>query len=214
MRPSKQNLTAILIDDNRQMMSVMRSMLHSYGIDKIHDFASAEDAFPALRAEHVDIVLVDLELSGQMDGLLFSRLLRHDKDIYNPCVPVILMTGFASQSLITKAINSGVDDMVTRPLSARDLHTRVDKVLNFPRSYIRTPSGYFGPDRRRRIDPFYVGPERRIEEMAHVVNGATALKAPVKTEPMQFQDLKPEPAPAPEPEKKAPKPMGDVFFLD
>jgi len=42
------------------------------------------------------------------------------------------------------------------------LCARINAIIDFPRPFIRT-SGYFGPDRRRRVLPFN-GPDRRGED--------------------------------------------------
>ena len=44
-------------------------------------------------------------------------------------------------------------------VSATKLNAKIKKIIEHPRSFIRT-EGYFEPDRRHQ-DPNYMGPERR-----------------------------------------------------
>src|SRR6267154_2611921 len=46
------------------------------------------------------------------------------------------------------------------PISAKGLYQRIVNVVANPRPFIKTKA-YFGPDRRRTVNPNYVGPERR-----------------------------------------------------
>ena len=47
-----------------------------------------------------------------------------------------------------------------KPVTAVELYRKVASVINAPRPFVRT-SNYFGPDRRRRDNETYRGPERR-----------------------------------------------------
>ena len=46
------------------------------------------------------------------------------------------------------------------PVTSADMLKKVAAVIDHPRPFIRSDD-YFGPDRRRRDDPAYAGPERR-----------------------------------------------------
>ena len=52
---------------------------------------------------------------------------------------------------------------MAKPVSARALWQRIEAVLERPRAFIRCAT-YVGPDRRRRSDPNYAGPERRVSD--------------------------------------------------
>jgi CheY-like chemotaxis protein len=161
--------SAVVLDDNPQMRAILRSVLNSMGIRSVTEFSDPSQLLHYLQGHHIDVAVVDLVLNSHMDGLELSNVIRHDPRVVNATMPIILVTGYPSMSVIEQAINIGVDELVTKPLRARDLMVRVNKVLSRPRPYIRTPSGYFGPDRRRRNDPVYTGPERREADMADVI---------------------------------------------
>ena len=162
--------SAVVLDDNPQMRAIMRSILSTCGLRSIAEFSDPRPLQNHLLGHHVDVAILDLVLSGDMDGLALADAIRHDSKVVNPTMPIIMVTGYASISIIDHAINYGVDELVAKPLRARDLIARVEKVILRPRTYIRTPSGYFGPDRRRRDDPLFTGNERRNEDMASVIS--------------------------------------------
>jgi two-component system chemotaxis response regulator CheY len=170
------NKSAIVLDDNPQMRGILRSILAQMGFPSIAEFSEPVSTHRYLQSHHVDVAVLDLVLNSTMDGLDLALSIRHDPMIVNPTMPIILVTGYADAAVIDQVINYGVDEVVTKPLRARDLMARVEKTILRPRPYIRTPSGYFGPDRRRRIDPMYSGPERRQFDLADVVGSPTEAR--------------------------------------
>lgn len=179
------NKSAIVLDDNPQMRGILRSVLNTMGFRSVAEFSDPIAAHNHLEGHHVDVAIVDLVLASSINGMELALAIRHNPMVVNPMMPMIMVTGYASASVIAQAINFGIDELVTKPFSARDLMARVEKTFERPRSYIRTPSGYFGPDRRRRIDPMYKGPERRQDDLADVLDshGKTLRKAIKKLRP-------------------------------
>lgn len=164
-------LSAVVLDDNPQMRAILRSILNGMQIRDVTEFSEPFSVLEHLQTHHVDVAILDLVLQGDVDGLRLSKAIRHDSKIVNPTMPIVMVTGYASMNVIDQAINSGVDELVTKPLRARDLMVRVESVVNRPHAYIQTPSNYFGPDRRRRRNPQFHGPNRRKLDSATSVNG-------------------------------------------
>ena len=95
-----------------------------------------------------------------LDGIDFVRLLRNSPDSPNPMAPVIMITGHSTHRRVQEARDVGVNEFLSKPVTARGVLSRIAQVVDNPRPYVRT-DGYFGPDRRRRADPDYTGPRRR-----------------------------------------------------
>ena len=64
--------------------------------------------------------------------------------------------------IVYEARDAGVSEFLVKPLTMQSIKQRVDATIKNPKKFVRSPT-YFGPDRRRRIDPKYKGPERRVE---------------------------------------------------
>jgi len=84
-------------------------------------------------------------------------------------IPVLAITAHTEAWRIGTLRDAGVTEVLARPTSMLDLATRLLSILERPRPFIRAPR-YLGPCRRRRIDPFFDGPDRR-----RVFRGARAL---------------------------------------
>lgn len=151
-------LSALIIDDNAHMISIVRCMLLGFGINKTWESRDAAEALEIVRHEAVDIVITDLQMP-MLDGLEFTRLVRTSDDVRNPFIPIIMLTAHSERSRIVAARDAGVTEICAKPINARELWTKIAAVVNQPRPFVRTRS-YAGPDRRRRNAP-YEGKERR-----------------------------------------------------
>ena len=105
----------------------------------------------------VDLVLCDW--APDFDGLGLLRNIRNHPDSVYTQAPVIMVTAFNETSHVFKALDSGMTEYLSKPLSARLLYTRFVSVIENKRRFIRADN-FIGPDRRRQGNKFD-GNERR-----------------------------------------------------
>ena len=151
----------LIVDDNGYMLTILRTILHGFGIKKIYESRDPADAFDLVRTDSVDIIITDYQMDI-LDGIDFIRLVRTADDSPNPLVPIIMLSAYSERSKVTQARDAGVTEFCCKPITAKELFQKVASVVNDPRPFIRLKT-YFGPD-RRRLDPKtskYKGPERR-----------------------------------------------------
>jgi DNA-binding NtrC family response regulator len=115
-----------------------------------------------MKSHEVDIVMTDHAMRP-LGGLDFVRLIRRSPESPNPMCPVIMITGHSTLQRVHEALNAGVNEFLTKPLTARGVIERLVQVIDHPRPFVRTDD-YFGPDRRRRADRSHPGPWRRADD--------------------------------------------------
>ncbi len=176
-RYSLDNIRVLVLDDNRHMRSLVKSILHALGVKEIREASDAPEAFKELQHFHADIIIADWYMEP-LDGLDFVRLVRTAKDSPNPYVPIIMLTGYTEYQRVCEARDAGVNEFLAKPISAKALYMRFASIIDNPRAFIRTKT-YFGPDRRRQnIGPPHGNAERRKEEkekMAQAEEGGGGL---------------------------------------
>lgn len=160
MTPRLGNVNTLIIDDNAHMISIIRSMLLGFGISRTHESRDAAEAFDLVRHEAIDLIIVDYQMP-LLDGLEFIQMVRRGADMRNPFVPIILLTAHTERSRILAARDAGVTEICAKPVTAKQMWEKIVAVVNNPRPFVKT-AGYFGPDRRRRMEE-YAGPERRSQ---------------------------------------------------
>src|SRR5665811_296827 len=82
--------------------------------------------------------------------------------------PDIVLTGHSEKKRVVSARDAGVTEFLAKPISAKGLYQRIVNVVANPRPFIKTKT-YFGPDRRRNVNPNYVGTERRKGGKADII---------------------------------------------
>ncbi len=143
------------------MRALIRDILYSFGISNIQTAPEGSKAYAELRHFPADIVLTDWEMDP-LDGIDFTRMVRTSPDSPNPFVPIIMLTAHSSLERVIEARDVGVTEFLAKPVTARELYSRLVTVIEKPRQFVRA-SEYFGPDRRRTVKDF-MGEERRGDE--------------------------------------------------
>lgn len=143
-------LQALIVDDHDFTRVLIKEVLHTLGFDlnNIHEATDGGGALQVLKNRKIDLIFCDWQMEP-MDGISFMRALRNPEKNQNPYLPVIFCTAFAERALIEQARDSGVNEIMTKPITAKAIEARVAKVLISPRNFVQTED-YFGPDRRRR----------------------------------------------------------------
>jgi len=155
-------LKILLVDDNQHMRVLLTEILRAIGCREVFEAADGAEALQVLRANAIDIVMTDLAMQP-LDGIDFVRLVRNSRDSPNPMVPVIMITGHSTFRRVAEARDVGVTEFLSKPVTARGVIERINRVVEHPRSFVRS-GDYFGPDRRRKDDPAYSGPRRRSND--------------------------------------------------
>jgi two-component system, chemotaxis family, chemotaxis protein CheY len=152
----------LVVDDNRQMRMLVRSLLRAAGITDTSEAATAAHAFEVMSKRRVDLAIVDWMMQP-VDGLSFTRMLRWDSSSPNPYMPILMLTAHTEASRVAAARDAGVTGFIKKPISTRLLFDRVASALTDTRMFVQTDD-FFGPDRRRGETPGYSGPFRRTTD--------------------------------------------------
>jgi sigma-B regulation protein RsbU (phosphoserine phosphatase) len=110
----------LIADDQPDLLDALKLLLKGQGID--YDAVTSPDAaLAALESHAFDLVLMDLNYTGDTtsgrEGIdLLTRVQEIDR-----LLPVIVMTGWASVDLAVEAMRRGVRDFVQKPWDNRHL---------------------------------------------------------------------------------------------
>jgi len=141
-------LRVLVIDDNAFFRKVVRTVLSAAGVTEILEAGSAEDALDVFWAEdRIDLILLDYVMAPT-NGLTLTRMMRHEAHSADTLVPIIMVSGHLNPSEVRLALNAGVNAVVGKPISARELLKAIKRTLTEPVAFVRSDT-YFGPDHRR-----------------------------------------------------------------
>jgi two-component system response regulator VicR len=122
----KSKKTILCIEDEQEMIDLIRLILSRRGFE-IHGANGGKEGLEAIRAEHPDLVLLDL-MMPEMDGWEVYQQMKADETTKD--IPVIVVTAKAQS--IDKVLGlhiAKVDDYIAKPFSPQELLASVDNVL-------------------------------------------------------------------------------------
>ena len=121
-----------MVDDDVDFQQSMAAFLAAKGFFVVPTRCCA-DFLSKLEVENPDIVLVDKEI-GFEDGFdLIHEIRKHQ--VYGS-LPIIVITGRATESNKAEAIQFGADDLLPKPVQVNDLVLRIEALLRRSQSYI------------------------------------------------------------------------------
>ena len=113
----------LVVDDEPKLVRLVREVLTATRY-AVMSTGSGENAVEMAALERPDLILLDVVLSGAMDGYEVARRVREFSD-----VPIIMLTAKARESDLLHGFEVGADDYLTKPFSSKELLVRVRAVL-------------------------------------------------------------------------------------
>ena len=114
----------LLADDNADMREYVERLLgKEYEVFSVGD---GEAAWESARTQKPDLILSDV-MMPRLDGFGLLQRLRTDDSLKS--VPVILLSARAGEESRIEGLQSGADDYLVKPFSARELSARVRSQL-------------------------------------------------------------------------------------
>jgi len=114
----------LIVDDEREHADGVAESLEKLKAKTIAVY-NGKDALEILREQMVDVVVTDLKLGGDIDGLDVLEAAKK----YNPNTEVILITAYATIETCKKAIRQGAYDYLVKPIDIDQLRTLTDQAV-------------------------------------------------------------------------------------
>ena len=118
--------TVLLVDDEPMILGVGRALIEHLGYEVLAA-ESGEQAVELFRANRgrVDVVVLDMVMSGLSGGETFDRLREID-----PGIRVLLSSGYSIDSQAREILGRGCDDFIQKPYDLQGLSRKLRAVLN------------------------------------------------------------------------------------
>lgn len=121
----------LYIEDNPDNMMLVKRALESRGY-KLLQALTGLDGVSVAEQEEVDLILLDINLPD-IDGYEVARRIRSSNRKHSLAyVPIIAVTANALKGDAEKALSSGCDVYMSKPINIRELWARVEAFVPSP----------------------------------------------------------------------------------
>jgi len=113
----------LVVDDEAQIRKLLVTGLSGYGHEVI-TAANGEQALTLVAQRKPDLVVLDINLGREPDGLETCRRLREWSR-----VPIIMLSVRNDETTKVQALDAGADDYLTKPFGMEELRARIQAVV-------------------------------------------------------------------------------------
>jgi FixJ family two-component response regulator len=111
------------VDDDEQLCQTVNTVLAKASYD-IETFSNASQCIKALKQRSCDVLITDFDLP-EINGI--SLLIKAKR--IQPNLPVLIVTGYGDVPLAVRAVKSGADNFIEKPLDRKSLLAVIESVL-------------------------------------------------------------------------------------
>lgn len=119
-----QSCRILVVEDERIVALNLQQRLNKLGYDVPAIVASGDDALREIRDLHPDLVLMDINIEGSMDGIETAQKIPSELDI-----PVIYLTAYSEDSTLERAKETRPYGYLVKPFSERALHATIQMAM-------------------------------------------------------------------------------------
>jgi len=120
----KEKISLLVADDDTAHRTMLRKLLSGWGyaITEADDGGSAVEA---VRRQPFDLILMDIRMI-KVSGLTALTEIK----AFNPAIPVVIMTAYASVETAVEALKKGAYDYLTKPLDFDELRLTLERAVD------------------------------------------------------------------------------------
>ncbi|MBX3063581.1 MAG: response regulator transcription factor [Anaerolineae bacterium] len=149
------SIRILFVDDEPQIRKQLKIGLSASGYEVL-TAVNGDDALIIAAQQQLDMILLDISLGVEPDGIEVCKRLREWSK-----VPVIMVSVYDEEKTKVLALNAGADDYITKPFGVEELKARIQAVLR--RTSVNTATT---PKGDLRVGDLYINLVNRTVEVA------------------------------------------------
>ncbi len=114
----------LIVEDERIVAEDLAGSLENFGYEVAKPVASGAEAIQTVEALNPDLVLMDIFLKGEMNGIEAAHQIISRFDI-----PVIYVTGYAEEDVLNRAKLTGASGYLAKPVSSSEMRGTIELAL-------------------------------------------------------------------------------------
>jgi diguanylate cyclase (GGDEF)-like protein/PAS domain S-box-containing protein len=122
--PAPEAPTLLVVEDEAVVAMDLDGQLHDMGYQVCACVDNGRDAIDRARAQRPDLILMDIVLKGDMDGIAAASVIGHELHI-----PVLFLTAYSDDQTVERAARAWPYGYLTKPFQARELRAGIEVAL-------------------------------------------------------------------------------------
>ena len=118
------NKRIMIVEDEWVVAEDIQRSLQNLGYSISSVVASGEDTFQKVKEDRPDLVLMDIILQGEMDGIEAAKQIRSRFNI-----PVVYLTAYADKMVLERAKTTEPFGYLIKPYEERELYATIEIAL-------------------------------------------------------------------------------------
>jgi CheY-like chemotaxis protein len=119
------NKKILIVEDESIIAEDIADSLMALGYIVTGIFHSGEEALESAGQERPDLVLMDINLQGEIDGITTGEQMRSRFQI-----PVIYLTAYADENTLSRVNSTKPFGYIVKPFEEKNLHTTIQLALH------------------------------------------------------------------------------------
>ena len=116
----------LIVEDEAIVARDVQDQLRSLGYEVAGHAIRGEDAVAMVDQSRPDLVLMDIQLAGAMDGIAAAHAIRH---LTQNSVPIVFLTAFDADDTLARAKLTEPFGYILKPFSERELRTVLEMAV-------------------------------------------------------------------------------------
>lgn len=117
-------INVLVVEDESIVSKDIQHSLTKLGYEVVGAAATGEKALELARSERPDVVLMDIMLKGEMNGIEAADIIKKELKL-----PVIFLTAYADEATLNKAKITEPYGYIIKPFKEIDLHTNIEMAI-------------------------------------------------------------------------------------
>lgn len=118
------DIKIMIVEDETIIAKDIENILINYGFDVIGPFSKAEDAINKVTELKPDLILMDIVLKGNIDGIEAATKINAKYQ-----VPIIYLTAYADENTLSRIIKTAPYGYFLKPFEEKELYTWIHTTL-------------------------------------------------------------------------------------
>jgi PAS domain S-box-containing protein len=115
------NKKILIVEDEPIIALELSERLQQYGYNIVGIASNGVDAQKKFKSNNADLILLDISLKGDINGIDFATIIRKTSDI-----PIIYITAFSDEPTLAKAKLTQPSGFLLKPFNQRELETTIE----------------------------------------------------------------------------------------